>query len=81
MQQEQILQRQPIRRTHFVFFAIILIPLSLVAGFVGSSVFSMIGGTKNITSLNAGQDGNKIVSKEEEAEEKILVRIYYALNP
>ena len=66
MQQEQISQRQSIRRTHFVFFAIILILLCLVAGFVGSAVFSVIGGTKDITHLNAGQDGNKIVTKEEE---------------
>lgn len=66
MQQEQIPQRRPVRRTHFVFFAVILILLCLAAGFVGSAAFSVLGDTKNIAQLAAGQDGNKIVTQDEE---------------
>lgn len=66
MQQEQIPQRQPMRRTHFVFFAIILVLFCLLAGFIGSAAFSILGDMKDITHLESGQDGNKIVTQEEE---------------
>lgn len=66
MQQEQVPQKQSKRKIAHVFFAGILILLCLAAGFIGSAVYAMFDTTDATTHLTSGQDGNKIVTQEEE---------------